>query len=53
MPNPNLIEITRCKDCIYFVGDDYSNVGHCSMWNKACLNEGYCYHAETEVPEIE
>ena len=53
MKNPNLVEITRCKDCIYFIGSEYSNVGHCSMWNKASNKDGYCYRAETEAPEEE
>lgn len=47
------IDVTPCKECIYFIGSDYSNTGHCSMWNKPCIKEGYCYHAETEVPEDE
>lgn len=51
MANPNLVEVTRCKDCVYFIGSEYSNVGHCAMWNKGVLNEGYCYRAETELPE--
>ena len=49
--NPNKIEVTRCKDCVYFIGSDISNVGHCSMWNKGVVNNGYCYRAETEMPE--
>lgn len=45
----NKIEVTFCKDCIYFIGNDISNVGHCSMWNKGVVNKGYCYRAETEA----
>jgi hypothetical protein len=45
----NKIEVTRCKDCIYFIGSDISNVGHCSMWNKGVVNTGFCYRAETEA----
>lgn len=44
-------EVTECKDCVYFIGSDYSNVGHCSMWNKSSIKDGYCYHGTTEVPE--
>lgn len=53
MSNPNIVEVTRCKDCIYYIGSDYSNTGHCSMWNKSSNTDGYCYRAETEVPEDE
>lgn len=53
MNNPNLIEVTRCKDCIFYIGSEHSNVGHCSMWNKGTSNEGYCHRAETEMPEEE
>lgn len=47
------VEVTNCKDCIFFIANENSNVGHCSMWNKTSLNIGYCYRAETEVPEDE
>lgn len=50
MENP---KITRCKDCVFFIGNEYSNVGHCSMWNKTTVNVGYCYRAETEEVEDE
>lgn len=53
MPNPNIIEVTRCKDCIFYIGSDFSNVGHCSMWNRSTIKDGYCHLAETEVPEDE
>ena len=53
MDNENKVEVTRCKDCVYFIGSDISNVGHCSMWNKGVVNIGYCYRAETELPEEE
>ena len=29
------IDVTNCKDCVFFIGSDLSNVGHCSMWNKS------------------
>jgi hypothetical protein len=45
------IEVTNCKDCVYFIGSDLSNTGHCSMWNKGTLNSGYCHRAETEPEE--
>ena len=45
------IDVTNCKDCVYFIGSEYSNTGHCSMWNKGSSKEGYCHRAETEVVE--
>ena len=51
--NENLVEVIRCKDCVYFIGSEYSNVGHCSMWNKSSSKEGYCHRAETEPVEEE
>lgn len=53
MEKANLVEVTFCKDCIYFIGSDYSNTGHCAMWNKSSSKAGYCHHAETEVLEDE
>lgn len=47
------IEVTPCIECIYFIGSEYSNVGHCSMWNKSTSKDGYCHRAETEVPDDE
>ena len=47
------IDVTNCKDCIYFISSEYSNVGHCSMWNKSSSKDGYCHRAETEVQEDE
>lgn len=47
------IDVTNCKDCVYFIGSDFSNVGHCSMWNKATSKDGYCHRVETEVIEDE
>ena len=51
--NPNLIEVTRCEQCIFYIGSEYSNTGHCSMWNKASVKNGYCHRAETEVTDDE
>ena len=51
MPKEDKIVVTRCKDCVYYIGNEYSNVGYCAMWNKSCSKEGYCYHASTELPE--
>jgi hypothetical protein len=45
------IDVTNCKDCIFFIGSEYSNAGHCSMWNKSTTKQGYCHRAETEVLE--
>ena len=53
MKNPNIVEVTRCKNCIYFIGSEYSNVGHCSMWNKSTGQAGYCHRAETEEVQDE
>jgi hypothetical protein len=53
MGKDNKVEVIRCKDCVYFIGSDISNVGHCSMWNKGVVNNGYCYRAETEELEEE
>lgn len=50
-PKLDKVEVVRCKNCIFFVGSEYSNVGHCSMWNKATIKDGYCYHGETESVE--
>ena len=47
------IDVTNCKDCVFFIGSDLSNVGHCSMWNKSTSQAGYCHRAETEVSEDE
>ena len=47
------IDVTNCKDCVFFIGSDLSNVGHCSMWNKSTSQTGYCYRAETEVQDDE
>ena len=47
------IEVIQCKDCIYFIGSEYSNVGHCTMWNKGTSKEGYCHRAEKEPVEEE
>lgn len=41
------IDVTQCKDCVYFIFD------HCSMWNKSTIPSGYCHQAEKEVPEDE
>ena len=49
--NENLIEVIRCKNCVFFVGSEYSNVGQCCMWNKSSSKEGYCHRAETEPAE--
>ena len=43
MGKENLVEVIRCKDCDFFIGSDLSNVGHCSMWNKATIKDGYCH----------
>lgn len=51
--NPNLIEVTRCEQCVFYIGSEYSNTGHCSMWNKSTIKAGYCHRAETEEPEDE
>ena len=40
-----LIEVTQCKECIYYVSE------HCAMWNRPTKETGYCHLAETEVPE--
>lgn len=45
--NENLVEVIRCKNCVFFVGSEYSNVGQCCMWNKSTIKDGYCYHGET------
>lgn len=47
------IDATNCKDCVFFIGSEYSNTGHCSMWNKGTIKDGYCHRAETEVLEDE
>ena len=52
MGKENLVEVIRCKDCDLFIGSDLSNVGHCSMWNKATSKDGYCHHGEKEVVEV-
>lgn len=44
----NKIEVVRCEDCVYFIGNDITNVGHCTMWNMGVVNRGYCYRGETE-----
>jgi hypothetical protein len=36
------IEVTLCKDCIYFITE------HCVLWNKPTKQHGYCHNAETE-----
>ena len=41
------IEITYCKDCVFFIEN------HCSMWNRATAPLGYCHNAEREVTESE
>ena len=51
MPKEDKVEVIRCKDCVYYIGNEYSNVGYCAMWNKSCIKDGYCYHASTELPE--
>ncbi len=43
------IEVTRCIECVYFIGNDLTNIGHCTMWNQGVPNDGYCYRAESEV----
>lgn len=47
------IEVTHCTECVYFIKSSLSNVGHCTMWNKGTANDGYCYRAETELPNEE
>ena len=47
------IDVTLCKERIFFIGSEFSNAGHCSMWNKSTTKSGYCHRAETEVPEDE
>ena len=47
------IDVTRCKDCVYFVANSISNVGHCTMWNQGVMDDGYCYRAETEILDEE
>jgi hypothetical protein len=51
MGKENLVEVIRCKNCCFFIGSEYSNVGHCSMWNKPTPKEGFCHYAETDPIE--
>ena len=47
------LNIIHCKECVFFIGSEYSNTGHCSMWNKGTSNIGYCHRAETEEVQDE
>jgi len=47
----NKIEVIRCKECIFFTGSEFSNVGYCTMCNCATRKDGYCHRAEKESEE--
>lgn len=40
------IDVTRCQNCVYFIANTTSNVGHCTMWNQGVMDNGFCYRGE-------
>lgn len=46
MGSENTVDVIRCKDCDFFIGSDYSNTGHCCIFNAPVIKDGFCYHGE-------
>ena len=46
-PAADVVEVVRCKDCIYFDKDyDEDTADWCHAWSETTREDGYCHNAE-------
>ena len=47
LPAADVVEVVRCKDCIYFDKDyDEDTADWCHAWSETTREDGYCHNAE-------